>query len=256
MEEDRKEREKSYHDERFASDPRRKLGKYYSVNGGAKNFYARKISRDCNNKKVLEYGCGTGSLSFDLMIEGARVTGIDISEVAISKAKEMMLEKNTGGDLRFAVMDAEDLAFEADEFSVVCGSGILHHLNVERAFKELSRVLKKEGKAVFMEPLGYNPLINLYRKMTPEMRSRDERPLTRPDIDLAGKYFGDVRIKHFHLLSLTAVPLRRIWGFQLLKRLLDRADGLLLSLPLVKWFAWMVVLELKSPRKNVEGANG
>jgi SAM-dependent methyltransferase len=256
MKEDRKERERNYHDERFASDPRRKLGKYYSANEGAKNFYARKVYRDSNNKKVLEYGCGTGSLSFDLMIEGARVTGIDISEVAISKAKEMSLKKNTGGDLRFAVMDAEELAFDADEFSVVCGSGILHHLDVEKAFRELSRVLKKEGRAVFVEPLGYNPLINLYRKMTPEMRSKDEHPLTRPDIELAGKYFGDVRIKHFHLLSLMAVPLRRMRGFHLLKKLVDRVDGLLLGLPLVKWFAWMVVLELKNPRKNIEEANG
>jgi SAM-dependent methyltransferase len=256
MEEGRKERERNYHDGRFACDPRKKLGKYYSVNGGAKNFYARNVYRDCNDKKVLEYGCGTGSLSFDLMIEGARVTGIDISEVAISKAKEMSLKKNACGDLRFAVMDAEELAFDADEFSVVCGSGILHHLDVERAFKELSRVLKKEGRAVFVEPLGYNPLINLYRKMTPKLRSKDEHPLTRPDIELAGKYFGDVHIKHFHLLSLMAVPLRRVKGFHLLKKLVDRADAILLGLPLVKWFSWMVVLELKSPRKNVEEANG
>ena len=256
MEEGRKERERNYHDERFASDPRRKLDKYYSANRGAKNFYAGKISRDCSNKKVLEYGCGTGSLSFDLVKRGARVTGIDISEVAIRKAKEMSLKKNIGGNLCFAVMDAEELGFEADEFSMVCGTGILHHLNVERAFKELSRVLNEEGRAVFVEPLGYNLLINLYRKTTPTLRSQDEHPLLRSDVELAGKYFMDVRIKHFHLLSLMAVPLRRMRGFNLLMKLVDRADGLLLSLPLVKWFAWMVVLELKSPKKYIEEANG
>ena len=256
MEEGRKKREKNYHDERFARDTRRKLHKFYSTNEGAKNFYAGKIFRDCNDKKVLEYGCGTGSLSFDMVKRGARVTGIDISFVAIGKAKEMSLKKNIGGNLRFAVMDAEELGFEADEFSMVCGTGILHHLNVERAFKELSRVLNKEGRAVFVEPLGYNPLINLYRKMTPKMRSKDEHPLLRPDIELAGKYFGDVRIKHFHLLSLMAVPFRRMGCFNLLMKLADRADGLLLGLPLVKWFAWMVVLELKNPKKYIEEANG
>jgi SAM-dependent methyltransferase len=252
VEEGRKKRERTYHDERFAIDSRKKLYKYYSTNEGAKKFYVEEISRGCVSRKVLEYGCGTGSLSFDLVERGAQVTGIDISEVAIRKAKERMLKENIGGDnLCFAVMDAEDLGFDADEFSLVCGTGILHHLNVERAFSELSRVLTKEGRAVFVEPLGYNPLINMYRKMTPKLRSKDEHPLIRPDVELAEKYFRDVSIKHFHLLSLMAVPFRRIKGFHLLMKLVDRVDGLLLSLPLVKWFAWMAVLELKSPKKYI-----
>ena len=38
---------------------------------------------------------------------------------------------------------------------------------------------------IFIEPLGTNPLINLYRKFTPTSRSDDEHPLTFEDI----KYF-------------------------------------------------------------------
>jgi SAM-dependent methyltransferase len=74
--------------------------------------------------------------------------------------------------VRFLVMDAESLGFDEGSFDVVVGSGILHHLALRQ-----SRVLRPDGCAVFVDPLGHNIFIRLYRKLTPSMRTADEHPL-------------------------------------------------------------------------------
>ena len=50
-------------------------------------------------------------------------------------------------------------------------------LNFLSVLNEISRILKPNGKLLFIEPLGTNPLINFYRKLTPKSRSKDEHPL-------------------------------------------------------------------------------
>ena len=58
---------------------------------------------------------------------------------------------------------------------------MLHHLDLSKCMLELNRLLRINGSIVFMEPLGTNPLINLYRKLTPNSRTADEHPLTPKD---------------------------------------------------------------------------
>ena len=59
----RLEKEKSFHNRRFNGEDRKrkKARKYYSVNMHPINRYSEIISMYCTNKKLLEYGCGTGS---------------------------------------------------------------------------------------------------------------------------------------------------------------------------------------------------
>ena len=83
--------------------------------------------------------------------------------MAVEKARKKA-EHDTVTGVSFLVMDAESMKFEDKTFDVVYGSGILHHLNIDKAYRELARVLKPDGVAIFIEPLGHNPLINLYRK--------------------------------------------------------------------------------------------
>jgi hypothetical protein len=47
------------------------------------------------------------------------------------------------------------------------------------ACSEIARVLRPGGPAIFVEPLGHNPLINAYRKRTPALRTVDEHPPTK-----------------------------------------------------------------------------
>jgi SAM-dependent methyltransferase len=142
-------------------------------------------------------------------------------------------------------MNAEALDFPDASFDRVTGSGILHHLDLDRAYAEIRRVLRPGGYAVFLEPLGHNPLINWYRRRTPHLRTEDEHPLMRRDLDVARATFPRVDARFFDLTTLAAVPLRRTRVFGAASKLTAALDRILLSAhsPL-RHQAWVVVLEL------------
>ena len=112
------------------------------------------------------------------------------------------------------------------------------------------RVLKPEARAVFFEPLGHNPLINLYRRLTPKMRSEDEHPLLGNDLKTLTRHFQETDTRCFALCALLAVPFRGLPGFELLVRILERIDGLLFRLSFMRRQAWLVVVQLGHPLKN------
>ena len=237
-------REKEFHDQLFSknSAPREeRVGKYYSVLESSLDRYRSHLDSCCERKNVLDFGCGQGLWSFYLAERGARVTGIDISEVAIAQARER---------LDFHVMNAEEMEFMDDSFDLICGTAILHHLDLHRAFSEIARALRPDGQAVFLEPLGHNPLINLYRRLTSELRTEDEHPLRMEDLRLAEKYFAQVDAEFFHLFSLAAVPLRDSKLFKPLLAALNALERAAFSIfPRMRKYSWMVVITLSCPRK-------
>jgi SAM-dependent methyltransferase len=245
----RVQREKDFHDRSFAEHPRKVVRAYYDVGHGSFEFYQESLRSWSKNRKVLEYGCGPGSYAFFLARNDAIVTGIDISDVAIRQARARAIEEQL--DITFSVMNAEDLHFGDDTFDLICGTGILHHLELNRAFSELTRTLRLDGRAIFVEPLGHNPFINLYRGSTGHLRTDDEHPLLMKDLRLARSYFGAVELHFFHLTSLMAAPFRRWPGFAALVSLLDSLDTVLFTLlPIVRRYAWIVMLTLSQPKKS------
>jgi len=46
----------------------------------------------------------------------------------------------------------------------------------------------EKGSAIFIDPLGHNPAINMFRRSTPDLRTEDEHPLLLEDFRLAGRY--------------------------------------------------------------------
>lgn len=237
-------REAEFHDQAFTSNVRERAGKFYAVAQSSKDFYHKLVEEDCSGKNVLEYGCGTGSHAFTLAERGAHVWGIDISKEGTKLAIEKAAILGVSGRTSFKVMDAEALEFPDSSFDIVCGSGILHHLDLEKSIREITRVLKSSGRAVFFEPLGHNPLINIYRRMTPDMRSKDEKPLVVDDLKWIGANFAQADIRYFHLLSLASVVLRSAPGFDLVRRGLEAIDQTLFGIPWLRKQAWIVVINL------------
>jgi SAM-dependent methyltransferase len=249
MIENRLERERVFHDTRFggSDNERKKARKYYSVNTEALDKYFMTISKYCNGKRLLEYGCGTGNKSKHWLESGAKVTGIDISKEGIKKAKQNMAD--TEFDADFFVMDAENTTFEENSFDIIVGTGIIHHLDLKKTYKELSRLLTTEGHIIFIEPLGHNPFINLYRRLTPRMRTRDEHPLRQKDLTLLERYFHNVEIDYFSLFTFLAVPFRNIFLFDRLYRLLMEVDKAVFLFPFLRKYAWTVVIHASNPKK-------
>lgn len=249
----RKEREKKIHNKFFNKHAREKLSAFYSIAESSTSFYKNLLLENCYKKKILEYGCGTGGQSFFLARNGAEVTGIDISEEGIKQAiKKTKIEyKDIENKLNFLVMDAEKMALESSSFDIVCGSGILHHLDLDLAFKEIRRVLKPTGKGIFIEPLGYNPILNLFRRITPHLRTPDEHPFLMKDVKNAYNYFGKVDVSFFHFFSFLAMPLKSAKIFYPLLEKLDKADKILFKIiPPLKLMAWTIVLVFSDPKRK------
>ena len=242
-------REKEFHNNRFSEENRDAQGKYYAAIKDGARLFEQRLMIISKNSDVLEYGCGSDCMSHRVAGASRSVTGIDISEVAVSlgnKKSESLDIKNT----EFTVMNAEEMDFKNDSFDVVFGRGIIHHLDIDRSFSEISRVLRADGTALFWEPLGHNKLINSYRKYTPDSRTIDEHPLLKSDIDIARRYFATIEIKYYGLTSLLSVPFRdSSFGDGLLK-ITSAIDRALFTLPILKWQAWYCLIEMKNPRPS------
>jgi ubiquinone/menaquinone biosynthesis C-methylase UbiE len=244
----KQDKERQFHNEAFATHARQGADAFYSVLRASRLFFEEQMFAGAAGGRVLEYGCGTGTYSFALAARGANVTGIDISDVAIEKASEKA--RLDGLDITYRRMDAEQLEFPDNSFDVVCGVAILHHLDLDKAYAGLARVLRPGGHAVFMEPLAHNPAINLYRRLTPQLRTEDEHPLRMKDLRLAHRYFQRVENRFFTLHPLLAVPFRRTAIFKPLVRTLDGADRVLFGVcPPARRLAWQVIIVLAQPRK-------
>ncbi len=87
-------RGKKFHNKRFSKETRESAWKYYSIEKRSRECFFNNILTSVLNKKVLELGCGKGDKSIDIAEKGGIITGIDISEVAISKAKEIVDKSN------------------------------------------------------------------------------------------------------------------------------------------------------------------
>ena len=241
------ERERDFHNTAFSEGIRTPVHKYYAINRYDTERYEGLLRAASRDADVLEYGCGPGSTAYVMARDGARVTGIDISDVAIEQAARQAEDEGLADRCRFLVMNAEDMDLPDASFDVVCGRAILHHLDLDVAYREIARVLRPGGRAFFYEPLGHNPAINAYRRRTPQFRTEDEHPLLISDLDAAGNHFGQVEIDYFHLTDLVSVPLRNTRLFSPLLKVLHGLDQLLFRIPPLRKYAWMVVVSFSRP---------
>jgi SAM-dependent methyltransferase len=243
---DRYQRERAFHDDRFSKEAR-PADRFYSdsIDRSLEAFFHRLDALPVD-ADALDYGCGaTAHAAIRLAQRGRRVTAVDLSPVAIEHARARAKSFGVANRITFQVGNAEALDYPAETFDVVAGTGILHHLDLEAAYAEIARVMRPGGTAVFVEPLGHNPVINLYRKRTPEQRTPDEHPLVMRDFEYARRWFSQVELEYFQLTSLITLPLRETRTNQRLIDWLDRVDPVLFRwLPVLGRYAWRVLATL------------
>ena len=136
-----------------------------------------------------------------------------------------------------------ELPFADAVFDAIWGNAILHHLDLAKAGRELNRVLKPGGVAVFCEPWGGNPLLSFARRTLPyrgKERTPDEQPLTRRDLRPLRAVFPSVEVRGFQLFGMV----RRVWRNRRVLKLLDAADARMLRVvpSLGNWCRYVVIV--------------
>jgi SAM-dependent methyltransferase len=242
--EDLVERERAFHNMRFSEDLRDAQGKYYFAISDCDDRYEKLLEKHAKDAVILDYGCALGEWAIQLAPEAREVHGIDISDVAIASAQREAAARGLT-NTHFAVMDAHNTTYPDNYFDFVFGIGIIHHLDTHLSLKEVARVLKPGGVAIFREPLGANPAINLYRSATPEARTEDEHPLLLKDRRIADRLFAKGDWTFYGLLTLASVPLRNTPLGRPAYRLTSMLDKLLLRVPGLRWLGWCALIELR-----------
>jgi ubiquinone/menaquinone biosynthesis C-methylase UbiE len=225
--------------------------KFYSITSSSFAHRDKLLYSDIQDKLVLDYCCGNGEIAIEIAKRGAtKVVGIDISKVAIENASKLAYANGKRGRCEFQVMDAEETEFEDNTFDIIHEYGALHHLDLEAALRELSRILKSDGKVVCTEALRHNPFFHYYRKKTPHLRTKweAEHILGVPEIMRGLKYFKEVYIRFFHLAAISAVPFRKTRIFHRLLSFLDAVDSIWLRIPYLQRMAWIAVFVYSSPK--------
>ena len=243
---DRIERERAFHDARFAGgeDDRAAQLKYYVALKPCFDRYAKRRAELARGAAVLEYGCAHGGNAIALSGVAARVEGIDISKEAVAAGNAEITALGIS-NVRLSVQNAEAMEFADSTFDFIFGSGILHHLDYDKAMAELRRVLKPGGVVLFTEPLGHNPAIEFYRKRTPEARTPDEHPLLVPDFHKFDRTFEKTDVRLYGLASLVSVLFHKTPLLGPVRAIGSAVDAVLLRMPGLKWWAWYALMEGK-----------
>lgn len=129
---------------------------------GECDFIEKEINFN-KNLSILDLGCGTGRHSIELAKRGYQVTGVDLSESQLKRAREKSLEQGVRVD--FFQRDARNLSFQ-NQFDLVimlCEGSFPLMETDEMNFQILKNIyqyLKKPGKLIFTTLNGLFPLFH------------------------------------------------------------------------------------------------
>jgi len=170
--------------------------------------YVFSLLGDVRGRTVLDYGCGSGENTIALVKRGAAAIAVDISPHLVRLAERRLALNGLAGAARFIVASGHDLPLERESVDVVIGVAILHHLDLKAAAREVHRVLRPGGRAIFKEPVRDSRLVRAVRAAIPYRRddvSPFERPLTSSELDEFASPFRGRTTRAFLLPFLNVI---------------------------------------------------
>lgn len=110
-------------------------------------LFSELINNESNyngGKRVLEVGCGRGSLSCYFSDAGFDCTLLDLSKTVVNMAKSIFKKNNLKG--KFIVGDANEIKLPDNSFDIVFSIGLLEHFeDIENPLSEQIRLLDNGG---------------------------------------------------------------------------------------------------------------
>lgn len=136
-------------------DARDHYEKYWGKKKGNEEFYAYERNSVlpelfAPDEKLLDVGCGDGAVGEELIKNGLKVYGVDLSKKAVTIARKRGVKAKQGSV-------EEKIPYKTGEFdSVFWGDNMEHLFNPQKTLNEINRVLKPRGKLVLSCPnMGY-----------------------------------------------------------------------------------------------------
>jgi len=205
--------------------------------------YAHSLMGDVRNKHILEIGPGQGLETLYFLKQGARVCVVDISGTSLRLSRALAEAHGLGGSLEIREGDALKVRLADSEFDIIYANQVLMHLDYMGFIRRCRHLLKDGGKAIFVEPLRYNPCMVLYRSLLSPYKNLKPRYVTLSDLYVGATEYSRFRHQEFYLFSLV------LWfykGKRLLPwlRRLHRLESLLIdTVPLLRNLCWFTVVE-------------
>jgi ubiquinone/menaquinone biosynthesis C-methylase UbiE len=226
--------------------------KYYAITKSSEEYKFAWLKDRCGKGvKIIDFACGNGENGIFAAQNGSECIGIDIDPTTTDNANANAERFGVADHCEFVVMDGENMTFEDNTFDLGVEYGALHHVDLDKALAELSRVLRKDAEMICIEALRHNPLIHWYRKRTPDLRTEweVEHILGVESLKIMKRYFRKVEVKFFHLTSLILVPIRKTFLFPILLPFFDFLDRIILSTKFVGKYGWIMSIQLSDPIK-------
>jgi len=211
------------------------------------------LAEPVQHASVLDYGCGTGDWGLLLAGEGAHVTFLDLSPVAIQVALRRAAASGVADRVRGIARDASDLTcFQDEEFDLIYASAAIHHtLKYPNAFDELMRVLKSGGRLVLAETFGNNKVLNAGRRTMWRLKGQAEEAgeeivFSAEHIELLRSRLKKVEITPMNLLAMAKRLFRGRFENPFVRAAVasaEKIDGVILTaIPWLKRYCGEVVV--------------